>query len=219
MNDMIQKISLLHYPKEETYNKICNKFNIDIDKGQNKSIEFKSGKISKISLFNIKYKDYGHIWFLDITLDFPKFNCQYSDFEKELYLEYNNVFGSDIVCDFPKYDQLNCYYIEYSSFFNSKNPEDIIKKLSKKCVPQQLDKEQWDKFKMPHGTIEFCLSIHSDSIETLARCHGTALKKRIADKSLHVATGILPSAVINKHAENEIVGWLLKKYNIAGELI
>ena len=87
-------------------------------------------------------------------------------------------------------------------------------RLKEKCVPEQLDKALWDKYKKPHGTIEFCISIEGDAVETLARCHGTALKKRVTDTSLHRTVGLMPEAAVNKDTETDILNWLYKRYHI-----
>ncbi len=215
---MIQKIRLLHYLSENTYRKICDKVNLVYNPGQigDNYIEYPEKPISRIQMFNINYKDFGHIWFMHINVDFPKFNCTYHDFQAMLYESYNVLFGAEIMSDFPSYDQINCDYIEYYSILEVDNAKTVISELSeKKCIPEQLDKALWGKYKKAHGTIEFCLAMSDDThIETLARCHGTALKKRITNTDFHRATGITPSIAINIITENEIVGWLKQKYNI-----
>lgn len=211
---MIQKLNLLHYISEDTYRKICLKFNGNVDKTKaNNIVIFIDEKIRKITLFNIVYKQFGHVWFMDMEIDYPKFECPYDFFEQKLYEHYYSVFGDEILADFPLYDQLCCNYIEYSSAIKVQNPADIIRKLETKCKPEQLDKSLWGEYRKPHGTIEFCASADKDFIEILARCHGTALKKRI-DPSLHRTVGILPSAAINGSTESCILSWLYKKHGI-----
>ena len=213
---MIQKLSLLHYLSEDTYKKLCRKFNLDDSerKTSDNFVEFTHGRISKISLFNIAYKQFGHIWFMDVAFDFSQFYCSYDSFEHHLYAHYQSFFGEEILFDFPLYDQLCCNYIEYSSLIESKNTTAIMKKLETKCEPKQLDKSLWDNYKKPHGTIEFCISANENSIETLARCHGTALKKRITDPSLHRTVGLIPRAAVNHTTETGVLNWLYKRYGI-----
>lgn len=212
---MIQKLNLLHYLSEDTYKKICLNFNLETSESiTNNFVTFTDEKIRKISLFNIFYKQFGRIWFMDVEIDYPKFDCTYDTFEQNLYDHYYSVFGDKIMDDFPSYDQLCCNYIEYSSVIKAANTSDIIKKLKTKCKPEQLDKSLWEQYKKPHGIIEFCVSVNKDIIEILARCHGTALKKRILDPSLHRTVGLIPSAAINDSTENYILNWLYKKHGI-----
>lgn len=212
---MIQKLNLLHYLTEDAYKKICVKLGLDESNAKENIINFNNEKISKINLFNIKYKQFGHIWFMDAEVDFPKFNCDYDTFEQNLYSHYHSIFGEDIMLDFPSYDQLCCSYVEYSSIIElSENSTEIIVRLKEKCVPEQMDKGLWDNYKKPHGTIEFCVQVNDKTIETLARCHGTALKKRIPDVTMHKTVGLIPSAAINKITEDSILNWLYKRYNI-----
>lgn len=214
---MIQRLNLLHYLSENTYKTICIKFNLDTGKSKiNNFVTFTDDKIKKINLFNIIYKQFGRIWFMDVEIDYPKFDCTYDSFEQNLYDHYCSVFGEKILSDFPSYDCLCCSYIEYSSVIKVANASDIIKKLEIKCKPEQLDKSLWGQYKKPHGTIEFCASANKDKniIEILARCHGTALKNRVTDPSLHRTVGLIPSAAINAATENCILNWLYKKHGI-----
>ena len=212
---MIQTIKLLHYLSENTYKSICAKLNLNPNISKNNMVIFPNEKISKIELYHIDYKEFGHIWFMDMTIDFPKFSCDYSNFEHELYAQYNVIFDENIMSDFPKYNDLCCDYIEYSALLElSDNSFELINNLKEKCVPEQLDKSLWNQYKKPHGTIEFCISINENTLETLARCHGTALKKRITDVSLHRTVGLIPQAAINKDTEISIMNWLYKRYRI-----
>lgn len=215
---MIQKLNLLHYLSEDTYKKICVKLGFDDSNAKENIIAYKNEKISRINMFNIKNKQFGHIWFMDLEVDFPRFNCDYDTFEEQLYSHYHTMFGEDIMLDFPAYEQLCCGYIEYSSMIElEENYDEIIERIKSKCVPEQLDKNLWDKYKKPHGTIEFCMSINGKTVETLARCHGTALKKRIPDTTMHRTVGLLPSIAINRKTENEILDWLYRRYKIAND--
>ena len=201
---MIQKLNLLHYLSEDTYKKICVKLGFDDSNAKENIIAYKNEKISKINMFNIKYKQFGHIWFMDVEVDFPRLNCDYDTFEEKLYSYYHTIFDEEIMVDFPAYDKLCCGYIEYSSMIELEvNSDEIIERIISKCVPEQLDKNLWDKYKKPHGTIELCMSINGKMVETLARCHGTALKKRIPDTKMHRTVGLLPSVAINRKTENE----------------
>jgi hypothetical protein len=217
-NKLIQKIRLLHYLSEHTYKRICDKVNLIYSPSQigDNFIAYPEKPISRIQMFNINYKELGHIWFMHINVDFPKFNCAHNDFESRLYESYNVLFDTGIMSDFPIYDQINCDYIEYSTILDVNDAKAVMSRLSKKgCVPEQLDKALWEKYKKAHGTIEFCLSaIDGTHIETLTRCHGTALKKRISNTDFHRATGITPTISVNIQTENEIVSWLRQKYNI-----
>lgn len=176
---MIQKVEFLHYLSEDAYKKICRKFRLNDSDRRTKDnfVLFPGEKITKISMFNILYEQFGHIWFMAVEADFPKFVCPYEAFDKALYEHYQTIFGAEIMGDFPSYDQLNCGYVEYSSFLKTDRAVSILNTLAEKCPPEQLDKALWKNYKKPHGTIEFCLAANEDGIEALARCHGTALKK------------------------------------------
>lgn len=211
---MIRNLNLLHYLSEDTYKRICRKFNLNNGKSVKNNFVAIDEKIRKINLFNISYKQFGHIWFMGAEIDYPKFGCTYDLFEHNLYDHYYAVFGDEVMSEFPSYDRLCCDYIEYSSVVKTSNAADIIKKLEAKCKPEQLDKSLWGQYKKPHGTIEFCACAGKDNIEILARCHGTALKKRITDSSLQITVGLLPAAAVNDLTENRILDWLYKKHGI-----
>lgn len=215
---MIQKIRLLHYLSENTYKRICDKVNLSFSPSQigDNFIVYPEQPIARIQMFNINYNAFGRIWFMHIDIDFPRFNCAYEDFAARLYESYTALFGAEIMSDFPAYDRINCDYIEYSTILDVDNAQSVISMLGKKGgVPEQLDKVLWGEYKKAHGTIEFCLSAMDNThIETLARCHGTALKKRITDTAFHRATGITPTVSVNRETENDIVSWLWQKYNI-----
>lgn len=212
---MIQRLNLLHYLTKDTYVKICTRLGLDKDAPRGNIAVFENEKLSKIDLYHIDYKEFGHIWFMDVEVDFPKFACDYDMFGKMLYEQYRMFFKDNIMEDFPPYDQLCCTYIEYTSMSQlNGDSAGMIDLLKEKCVPEQLDKALWDKYKKPHGTIEFCLSIEGNTVETLARCHGTALKKRVTDSSLHKTVGLIPKAAINQDTETAILNWLYKRYNM-----
>ena len=50
---MIQKINLLHYLTKDTYEKICVKLQLDINKARGNVAVFDDGKIRKIALYHI----------------------------------------------------------------------------------------------------------------------------------------------------------------------
>lgn len=212
---MIRKLNLLHYLPEETYRKICIKFNLDPDSPRDNIAEFGGEALANISLYNITYKEFGHIWFMEAGIDFPRFGCSYDGFGKALYEHYQAKFGREIMAGFPPYDELCCNYIEYSSRIEAENIPEVMRLLAAKCSPEQLDRALWDKYKKPHGTIEFCAAENGNSIDILARCHGTALKKRVTDAALHRTVGLLPDAAINGQTEEQILSWLCKKHGIA----
>ncbi len=215
---MIQKLRLLHYLSENTYRKICEKVNLVYSPSHigDNFIVYPRKPIARVQLFNINYRDFGHVWFMHIDIDFPKFNCSYHDFNAKLYERYNLLFDMEIMSEFPVYDHINCDYIEYSAIVEVDNTKEVIQRLRVKgCVPEQLDKSLWGQYKKAHSTIEFCLAEIDDThIETLARCHGTALKKRITNTDFHRATGITPTITVNMETENEILRWLRQKYAI-----
>lgn len=214
---MIRSINLLHYLSEQTYKKICKKFLLDDSEcrtGDN-SIAFGTEKVKRLNLFNIDYKQFGHIWFMSADIDFESFACRYDEFHEKLFEHYNILFGGDIMSDFPRYDEICCGYIEYSSVIKAENPTETLEKINAKFIPEQTDKSLWHLYKKPHGTIEFLVHANEDSIETLARCHGTALKKRITDENLHITVGLKPSAAVCLETENEIMRWICKKYGMS----
>lgn len=56
--------------------------------------------------------------------------------------------------------------------------------------------------------------MEGNRVETLARCHETALKKRVDDARLHRTVGLIPEAAVNKDTEADILSWLYKRYRI-----
>ncbi len=217
---MIQRINLLHYLSADTYEKICARFHFDIHKARGNIAVFEREKIRKIDLYHIDYQEFGHIWFMDAEVYFPQFSCEYELFGERLYDAYLALFGGEIMWDFPSYDQLCCSYIEYASRLTlACDTAAFIDGLREKCAPEQLERALWSQYKKPHGTIEFCISVEGDRVETLARCHGTALKKRVTDRKLHKTVGLIPEAAVNKKTEADILQWLYKRYCLAGKVI
>lgn len=213
---MITNLRLLHHLSEDTYKNVCRRLGIyEEGRMKNKFVMYPDKPIYRIEPFNLAYKEFGHIWFLYLFIDFPKFQCKYADFKDKLFAEYEKLFGKEVMGDFPSFEAINCAYVEYSNIFKVNDADEIIKNMTAlKCPPEQLDKNLWNQFKKPHGTIEFCVAKKDKThIETLARCRGSALKKRI-DASLHVGTGINPAAIVSEQTENDIVGWLLSRYKI-----
>jgi len=216
---MIKSIDLLHYLSEDTYKKICHQLNLSNadHKTKNNYICLEGQKICRIDMFNILYKQFGHIWFMSLHIDFPQFDCAYEAFEPELYKAYHELFGKEIMADFPTYDQITCGYIEFSELVQVENADKRLAQLhgSGKFVPEQLERSLWNKYKRPHNTIEFCLCKKDDThLLTLARCHSTALKQRVKDKIFHGPVGIRPMKIVNKETEQEIMAWLYKKYGV-----
>lgn len=212
---MIQRMNLLHYLTKDTYEKICRRLHLDVNRAKGNIAVFDKEKIRKIELYNIAYQEFGHIWFMDAEVDFPKFACDYDMFGKALYDDYLAIFDEKIMAGFPPYDQLCCSYIEYASLLTlGIDSSDITARLKEKCAPEQLDKALWNQYKKSHGTIEFCVSVERNRVETLARCHGTALKKRVDDARLHRTVGLIPEAAVNKDTEADILSWLYKRYRI-----
>jgi hypothetical protein len=215
---MIQKMKLLHYLTEETYRKIAERLQLDFQPSQigENFVAFPDQPITRVQMFNIVYKQFGHVWFMNLELDFPRFGCTYDEFETKLYEHYNALFGADVMCDFPDYDQLNCDYIEYANTLEVADAKaEFVRLAASGCPPEQLDKALWDQFEKAHSTIEFCLAATDDThLETLARCHGSALKKRLPEKHAHRATGITPLAAVNAEVESDILDWLRKRHGI-----
>lgn len=212
---MIEKLRLLHYLKDDKYKKICAVLNLDDRDKKTKDnwILFEDKGIYKIHMFNIEYEKFGHVWFMDVYIDFENFKCSYDDFGKNLYKQYKKIFGDDIVDSFDEYAGLNCSYIEYSHMYDIVDSDKTLKKLELKCPPEQLNRELWDKYKKPHGMISaYMAKENNHQIFLLIKCYGTALKKIIKDKDLHRATGITPTIAVNEEIEKVIVDKQLKKY-------
>jgi hypothetical protein len=208
---MIEKIKLMYHLTENAYEKICGKTGLDIKKSKGNFISFENQKISRIDLYTILYKTFGRIWFMEVSAEFPKFNCKYDEFEYMLYNAYGKLFGNDIALLLPKYDEGCCSYIEFSQLVEVESAQESISLLhmSMKFKREQLDSRRWDEFKKPHGTIEFLMNEESNTcIRLFARCRGSALKNRIKDTSVHRPAGVIPSAVVNVNTEKEIMSWL-----------
>ena len=217
---MINNMGLLHYLSEDTYKKICKKLNLDDSNSKNDGnfISNPDNPIFHINLFNIIYKQFGQIWFMDIYLNFPKFQCENTNFEKSLYKEYNKIFGKNVMDNFPKLEEIMCNYIEYLNIFNVNNAIEIEEKAKiLGCSPVQLifnvnnlkNKEQ------PHNKMHLCVSkIDRKNIQTLIHGFGSSLKKRIKDKTYYGPVGIKTPKMLEKQTEKEIVNWMLKKNNL-----
>jgi hypothetical protein len=153
-----------------------------------------------------------------VFIDFPKFQCEYADFNHRLFEQYKKLFGKNIMKDFPVFEQIICEYVEFYNIFevtNADNVEKNARKLGSPPVNLDLDICSLTNADKPHSKIEFCISKKDKKhIETLAHCFGTALKKRIKDKSFHGSVGIKVEKIVNKQTEEEIVNWLLEKYNL-----
>jgi len=218
---MIRNLKLLHYLSKDTYTNICQTLHLDdnVSKSKDNSISYPDKPIFRIHPFNIIYKQFGHIWFLNVFVDFPKFQCDYSGFGDQLFEHYRKLFGKNIMEDFPIFEQIICEYVEFYNIFEVTNA-DIAEKWARElgCPPVNpyLDIGSLTNVNKPHGKIEFCISKKDDKhIETLAHCFGTALKKRIKDKSFHGPVGIKAAKIVNRQTEEEIVNWLLHKHNFS----
>ena len=218
---MIRNLKLLHYLSEDTYKNICQSLNLDdsVSKSKDNFISYPDKPIFRIHPFNIIYKQFGHIWFLNVFIDFPKFQCDYADFSSRLFEQYRELFGETIMEDFSAFEQIICEYVEFYNTFevtDAGNVEKDARNLGCPPVNLDLDIASLTNANIPHGKIEFCISRKDDKhIETLAHCFGTALKKRIKDKSFHGPVGIKAIKIVNEQTEEEIVNWLLEKYNLA----
>ena len=217
---MIGNLKLLHYLSNDTYKNICRILNLDDGDSKTKDnyVSYPEKAILRIHPFNILYKQFGQIWFLNVFIDFPKFQCEYTDFSRRLFEQYKEMFGKDIMKDFPVFEQIICEYVEFRNIFEVSNADSVVKnarKLGSLPVYPVPDIFNLTNANIPHGKIEFCISKQDGKhIETSAHCFGTALKKRIKDKSFHGPVGIKASKIVNRQTEEEIVNWLLVKYEI-----
>ncbi|MGF7143842.1 hypothetical protein HNQ56_002272 [Anaerotaenia torta] len=216
---MINKLNLLHYLSEKTYKSICR--NLGLDEGdskvRNNHLLLSDELVCRIHPFNILYNQFGHVWFLSVGINFQKFQQAYENFEKVLFGEYEKLFGKDAMSDFPVFQDIYCDYIEYSNVIKINSAEETIRSMAASgCLPEQLEESRWEEYKKPHGTIEFCVSRVDDThMKTLARCHGTALQKRIKDTSLHhMGAGIKAAKMVSEETESEIMNWLYSKQKI-----
>lgn len=100
---MIQKVGFLHYLSEVTYRAVCDKFGLDPNdqRGLENYVTYADSKITKIHLFNLEYKEFGHKWFMHVDVDFPRFDCTYEAFPSKLYEAYRGFFGHAIADTFP----------------------------------------------------------------------------------------------------------------------
>lgn len=215
---MISDIRLLHYLTEDTYRLIARKLGLSEESPHNREDGacFAGDRIYRVKLFNIIYKQFGHIWFMYTFVDFDKFHCAYADFSGALYSAYDGMLGSRIMDGFPAYDAINCDYVAYRNSLRVDDADAVMDGLrgSGKYPPEQLDRARWDAFKKPHGTIEFCIDRQDEShLATLARCHGTAMKKRV-DSKYHRSTGVTPAKIVNEQTERELLRWLCGRYGL-----
>jgi hypothetical protein len=218
---MIRNLKLLHYLSEDTYKNICQTLDLDDSESKTKEnfISYPDKPIFRIHPFNIIYKQFGHIWFLNVFVDFPKFQCDYTSFNSQLFDQYKKLFGKIVMKDFPVFEQIICEYVEFYNIYEVPDADSVEKEARKLGCPPvnpDLDIGSLTNANKPHGKIEFCISKKDDKhIETLAHCFGTALKKRIKDKSFHGPVGIKTAKIVNRQTEEEIVNWLLHKHNFS----
>jgi hypothetical protein len=218
---MINNMGLLHYLSEDTYRKICNVLNLE-DSAHENFATYPNKPIFHINPFNIVYKQFGHIWFLHLYINFPKLKCDYANFKDKLFEQYEKLFGKNVMNGFPAIDQIVCDYVEYYNIFklnNTQNMEECLKMPGCPPVQLELDLSSLKHSNKPHGKIELCVSKKDNMyIETLVRCFGTSLKKRIKDKSLHGPVGIKISKIVDKQIETEIVNWTHKRHKLEIQL-
>ena len=211
---MIQAMNFLHYLHADTYRAVCRALGLDETKPRG-AVTFENQFITNVSLYHVAYEQFGHIWFLDVRVDCTKLSGTHAGFAEELYAAYRTLFGAEAMQGFEAFNDACCNYIEYANRLAVSNADETLASLRGKCAPEQLDETLWGSYKKPHATIEFCLCKESDtSLRTLARCHGTALKKRVKDETLHRTVGITPAAALDTAAERDIFAWLCKRHGL-----
>jgi|GEM_PF-2228338 len=211
---MIQTMNFLHYLHEDTYRDVCRALGLDETKPREAAV-FENQLISKVSLYHIAYEKFGHIWFLDVRVDCTMLAGVRMDFAEELYTAYHMLFGPEAMAKFETFNDACCNYIEYANRLAVASVDETLASLRGICAPEQLDAARWYMYKKPNATIEFCLCKESEtSLRTLARCHGTALKKRVKDETLHRTVGIKPVAALNEATERDIFAWLCQKHGL-----
>jgi len=211
---MIQEVGFLYWLKEDTYKSICRKLGLNetAQKTKDNCISIDEKGISMLFLYNIEYTGCGRVWFMETRIDFPKYNCSHTDFPLNLYENYADIFGADIMNDFPSYDLMSCYHMKYYNVFDVTSADEVITMLNEKHPPEQLNKSLWSKYKRAGATIDFCFNKKDEThIETLARCNGSGLKRRV-DKAFHRHVGIDPYTAVNPETENQIVSWLWSRH-------
>lgn len=210
---MIQRLGMLHYLTEATYPRVYAALGLDPSQ-QKDSRNFPGEPLCGAQMYHIEYQAFGHIWFLHVDLDFPRFACDYDEFPAKLYEVYAQRFGATNAQTLAPYEDLNCDYVEYAARLPVEDPQELIDGLRARCAPEQLDKTLWTQYHKPHSTIEFCMAAQDGGLEVLARCHGSALKARVKDRTLHRATGLTPAAVVNAQTEAELLAWLCRRHGL-----
>jgi len=218
---MLTKLSFLLYLSRETYKSICQTLNLD-DSDQKTGINqalFPNQLISRINAYNILYQQFGHIWFLDVDIDFTKLEQPQQNFEEELFREYEKLFGAHIAKNLPTLENTSCGYAEFTNTISVPSTNTIIQNFTNAGHPiEKIDERYWQNYKKPTGTNAtldlFISKIDDNQLKTLATCHGTAMKKRIKDKAFHIATGVSAAKVLDEQTEQDIMAWLYKKHNI-----
>ena len=210
---MINNMGLWHYLSEDTYKEICKALDLSLDNNVNKN--FPNDHIFNINLFNIEYNQIGHIWFMNIYLNLPKFQCNLKMFEKKLYEQYKKLFGKKVMENFPKMDQLICGYIEYINDFmvdNAIELEQNARNLGYSPVQLELDINNLKHKDKSHSKMHLCISkTDEEHVQTLIFGFGTVLKNRIKDKMYHKTVGIKIPKILEIQTEIDIVNWTLKK--------
>ncbi|MHB1459831.1 MAG: hypothetical protein ACYC1M_00920 [Armatimonadota bacterium] len=213
---MIVNIKLLHYLSKSTYKRICERLSLNSGDNiiGNNFVEYPGGVITKVHLFNINYKSFGRIWFMRVDVDFRLLSCSNEQFPEALRTACMGLFGKEAMDDYPAYDQINCDYVEYTAIADVGNADEAIKRLLQgKCSADQLDRDRWANYQKPHSTIALYICKEDDKhLSLLAKCHGTAMKRRIKTASLHRATGIMPSVAVNAQTEQSVFEFLWQQY-------
>ena len=214
---MIQEVGFLYWLKEDNYKNICRKLGLNetAQKIKDNCISIDEKGFSMLFLYNVEYTGHGRVWYMETRIDFPKYNCSHTDFPRKLYENYTDIFDTDIMNDFPSYDLMSCNHMKYYNVFDVSSADEVITRLSEKHPPEQLDKSLWSKHKGAGATIDFCFSKKDAThIETLARCNGSALKRRV-DNTFHRVVGVDPYIAINPETENQIVSQIWNRHTNA----
>lgn len=199
---MIRNFEMMNYINEPAYRKICEKYGFDFSESNipaNRKYFNDNSPFIQFSVFNIVYRDLGHIWFFPVILNAPRLfsACEITqdNFRTLLLKAYKNEFGTEIMDVFPNFDYerrpgakaVTFAAVEYVSYVNTENADSLIERLSGcNFSHEQLNPDYFNTYKLKSNAyITFTINkISNTKVRLCAKVASTALKKTLGQKNL-----------------------------------
>lgn len=234
---MIRHIGIINYLSEETYKAVADNLGIDggkkHPKDNKRAFSDPDNALLSLEMYNIAYRDFGHVWFLPVLLDMnvlfgaPKAvqirasDIGYDDFSVRLLDTYRRQFGESIVNGFPDIDRMVCSYAEFIVLIRVPNADGLMAKVEEgRFTEPQLDGDCFESYKLRNATPWFTVNrLDATSIRLCAKCQGIALKSQLKVKWSPV--GVPIPEVLEKDTAVGILSKQVDKYmkpNVPSEL-